>query len=70
MRQRKNILKMAARKPLTQATKPETFVAMTAPTIMIGLCDARPTGAATGAITQAWLWWREIPSAAASMRLW
>jgi hypothetical protein len=32
--------------------------------------DARPSGAATGAFTQAWLWWREFPSAAASMRLW
>ena len=70
MRQKKNILKTDPRKPLTLSAKLETFAAMSAPTISIALSDARPSGVATGAFTQAWLWWREIPSAAASMRLW
>ena len=43
---------------------------MFAPTIRNAIRDARPMGGATGAITQAWLWWRDIPSAAASKRLW
>ena len=43
---------------------------MFAPTIRISSFDARPSGVAAGAFTQAWLWWREFPSAAASMRLW
>jgi hypothetical protein len=44
--------------------------AMFAPKIRNDFLHARPSGGAAGAITQAWLWWRDIPSAAASMRLW
>ncbi len=59
----------AGRKQLTVPAKAGTNGPMFAPSIRMVFPDARPSGVAAH-ITQAWLWRRDIPSAAASMRLW
>jgi hypothetical protein len=41
---------------------------MTADAILFGLNGAAP--AAAGARAEAWLWWRDIPSAAARLHRW
>jgi hypothetical protein len=55
---------------LTGQPKIRTSGAIFAPKLRIAFPDARPTGGAAHAFAQAWLWWRDIPSAAARVRLW
>lgn len=65
----KKMLARDFRKQLTAPAKAGTKATMFAPSIRTVFPDARPAGVAAH-ITQAWLWWRNFPSAAASMRLW